>query len=78
MTFQKRNSKEDGFHELERGHPLLLRARFDVYAILSKKSFVGTLKRKCSLQVSMGEARASEARLTARPTPLPSLVAMDI
>ena len=55
---KKKKWKEEGFHELERGHPPLLRARFYAFAILGKKSFVGTLKRKCSLQVSMGEAGA--------------------
>ena len=55
-------------------HPISLRSRFYVYAILGEKSFVGTLKRKCSLQVSTGEARASEAGLTL----LPSLAAVDI
>ena len=73
-AFQRRNRKEDGFHELESGQPPLLWARFHTYAILGKKSFVDNLKRKCSLQVSMSAARAS----VAGATPLPSLAAADI
>ena len=58
LTFLKRNRKEDGLHELERGHPPLLRARFYVYATLGKKSFAGTLKRKCkSAWVQPGQVR---------------------
>lgn len=70
---QKRKWKEDRFHELERGHPPLSWARVHAFAVLGKKSFVGILKRKCTLQVSMGAARASEAG----PTSLPSLTAMN-
>lgn len=47
---------------LESGQPLLFWARFYTYAVLGKKPFVGTLKRKCSLQVSMGSAGPSPAK----------------
>ena len=60
--------------ELESDQPLLYWGRFHTYAILGKKPFFGTLKRKFSLQVSMGATRANPAE----PTPLPSLSAMNI
>lgn len=52
-SFTEKRGKEDGVHNLASGQPSLFWARFSTYAILGKKLFVGTFKRKWPLQVSM-------------------------